>query len=235
MRRLAHYTLAVLTMAATAHISAQDGATALTQNYRTLLDNEQMQVVRVHYDPHEEVPEHDHSRYPTVYVYLSNSGPVRFIHDEAHPFALTRRPVRMGWFRVSPGRLEKHRVANLGPMASDFLRVECKQVALGQIRSEFRYREDVNLTKTSATTDYSSPEMVIRRFVVAPGGVERIQVEMQQPELLIAFAPTVVRERGEWDRTMAAGSVLWAKAGVSFGLLPAGAGAAHVLTVRLLK
>jgi quercetin dioxygenase-like cupin family protein len=235
MRRLAHYTLAVLTMAATAHISAQDGATALTQNYRTLLDNEQMQVVRVHYDPHEEVPEHDHSRYPTVYVYLSNSGPVRFIHDEAHPFALTRRPVRMGWFRVSPGRLEKHRVANLGPMASDFLRVECKQVALGQIRSEFRYREDVNLTKTSATTDYSSPEMVIRRFVVAPGGVERIQVEMQQPELLIAFAPTVVRERGEADRTMAAGSVLWAKAGVSFGLLPAGAGAAHVLTVRLLK
>jgi hypothetical protein len=235
MRRLAHYTLAVLTMAATAHISAQDGATALTQNYRTLLDNEQMQVVRVHYDPHEKLPVHDHSRYPTVYVYLSNSGPVRFIHDEAHPFALTRRPVRMGWFRVSPGRLEKHRVANLGPMASDFLRVECKQVALGQIRSEFRYREDVNLTKTSATTDYSSPEMVIRRFVVAPGGVERIQVEMQQPELLIAFAPTVVRERGEWDRTMAAGSVLWAKAGVSFGLLPAGAGAAHVLTVRLLK
>jgi quercetin dioxygenase-like cupin family protein len=234
MRRLTHYTLAVLAMAVAAQTSAQNGATALTQNYRTLLDNEQMQVVRVHYDPHEELPVHDHSRYPTVYVYLSNSGPVRFIHDEAHPFTVTRRPVRAGWFRVSPGRLEKHQVANLGPMASDFLRVECKQIALGQIRSEFRYSEDVNLTKTSATTDYSSPEMVIRRFVVAPGGIERIQVETR-PELLIAFAPTLVRERGEADRTMAAGSVLWAKAGENLEVMAASSVAAHVLAIRLLK
>jgi hypothetical protein len=64
---------------------------------------------------------------------------VRFIHHEALPFALTRRPVRAGWFRVGPGRIEKHEVANLSPVASDFLRVECKQIALGQIRSEFRY------------------------------------------------------------------------------------------------
>jgi hypothetical protein len=234
MRRLTHYTLAVLTMAAAAHTSAQDGATALTQNYRTLLDNEQMQVVRVHYDPHEELPVHDHSRYPTVYVYLSNSGPVRFVHDEAHPFALTRRPVRAGWFRVSPGRVEKHRVANLGPVANDFLRVECKQIALGQIRSEFRYSEDVNLTKTSAMTDYSSPEMVIRRFVIAPGGFERIQVDTR-PELLIAFAPAVVREDGEADRTMAAGSVLWVKAGENLELMTAGSAAAHVLAIRLLN
>jgi quercetin dioxygenase-like cupin family protein len=232
MRRLPHYMLAVLTMAAAAHTSAQDGATALTQNYRTLLDNEQMQVVRVHYDPHEDLPVHDHSRYPTVYVYLSNSGPVRFVHDEAHPFTVTRRPVQVGWFRVSPGRVEKHRVANLGPMASDFLRVECKQIALGQIRSGFRYSEDVNLTKTSATTDYSSPEMVIRRFVIAPGGVERIEVETR-PELLIAFAPTLVREHGEADRTMAAGSVLWMKAGQNLEVMATGSAAAHVLAIQL--
>jgi len=193
-----------------------------------------MQVVRVHYDPHEELAVHDHSHYPTVYVYLSNSGPVRFLHEEAHPFALTRGPVRAGWFRVSPGRAEKHRVANLGPMASDFLRVECKQIALGQIRSGFRYSEGVNLTRTNATTDYSSPEMVIRRFVVAPGGVERIQVETR-PELLIAFAPTLVRERGEADRTMASGSVRWVKAGENLEVMTTGSAAAHVLTVRLLK
>jgi hypothetical protein len=53
--------------------------------------------------------------------------------------------------------------------------------------------------------------------------------------LLVAFAPAIVREDGEADRTMAAGSVLWVKAGVSFELLPTGAGAAHVLAVRLLK
>jgi hypothetical protein len=133
--------------------AAQDGATALTRNYRTLLDNEQMEVVRVHYDSHQELAVHDHSHFPTVYVYLSKSGPVRFIHDEAHAFTLTRRPVRAGWFRVSPGRLERHQVANLGPVASDFLRVECKQIALGQIRSGFRYTESIDLTKTSVRTD----------------------------------------------------------------------------------
>jgi hypothetical protein len=214
--------------------AAQDNATVLAKNYQTLLDNEQVQVVRVHYDPHEELAVHAHSRYPTVYVYLSNSGPVRFMHDEARPFTMTRRPVRTGWFRVSPGRIEKHQVANLGPVASDFLRVECKRIALGQIRSEFRYREDVNLTKSSATTDYSSPEMVIRRFVVVPGGRASVAAEAQ-PELLIAFAPAIVRERGEADRTMVAGSVLWVSASTPFELLPSGAGAAHVLTVRLLK
>jgi quercetin dioxygenase-like cupin family protein len=214
--------------------AAQDGATALTQNYRTLLDNEQVQVVRVHYDPHEELAVHDHSHFPTVYVYLSNSGPVRFMHDEAHAFALTRRPVRTGWFRVSPGRIEKHTVANLGPVASDFLRVECKQIALGQIRSEFRYSESPDLTKTTATTDYSSAEMVIRRYVVVPGGRESVAAEAQ-PELLIAFAPAIVRERGQAARTMAAGSVLWVNANTPFELLPSGDAPAHVLTVRLLK
>ena len=112
--------------------------------------------------------------------------------------------------------------------------MECKRIALGQIRSEFRYSEDVNLTKSSATTDYSSPEMVIRRFVVVPGGRASVAAEAQ-PELLIAFAPAIVRKRGEPARTMAAGSVLWVSASTPFELLPSGAGAAHVLTVRLLK
>jgi predicted metal-dependent enzyme (double-stranded beta helix superfamily) len=113
MRRF--LTSVVLAMAAASSTAAQDGATALSRNYWTLLDNEQLQVVRVHYDPHQKLPVHDHSRYPTIYVYLIDSGPVRFIHDEVRPFVLTRRLVRAGWFRVSPGRVEKHQVANLGP------------------------------------------------------------------------------------------------------------------------
>jgi hypothetical protein len=130
-------TFAVLVFATAAHTAAQDGATALQQKYRTLLENEEIRVVRVHYDPHQELTEHEHSHYPTVYVYLSKSGPVRFIHNEARPFALTRRPVRTGWFRVSPGRIEKHEVANLSPQSSDFLRVECKRIPLGRIANEF--------------------------------------------------------------------------------------------------
>jgi hypothetical protein len=227
-------TLAILAMTAMSHAAAQDGAVSLQHNYRILLDNEQMQVVRVHYGPHEALPVHDHSHYPTVYVYLSNSGPVRFIHDGETPFTLMRRPVSKGWFRVSPGRNERHQVANLGPGASDFLRVECKRIPLGKIADGFRYTKNPDLKKTNATTDYSSPEMVIRRYVVAAGGAEHIAGETQ-PELLIAFTPVIVREHGSGDQRMAAGSVLWVKANTNFGLSSAGTTAAHLLTIRLLK
>jgi hypothetical protein len=171
--------LAVSVVMTVAHMAAQDGAVSLQHNYQTLLDNEQMQVVRVHYGAHEALPVHDHFHYPTVYVYLSNSGLVRFIHDGESPFTLMRRPVRKGWFRVSPGRIERHQVANLGSGASDFLRVECKQIALGKIANEFRYTRTPDLTKTRVTTDYASPEMMIRRYIVVPGGVERIAAQPQ--------------------------------------------------------
>ena len=214
-------------------VAAQDGATALTGNYRTLLDNDEMQVVRVHYEPHEALPVHDHSHFPTVYVYLANSGPVRFIHEGAAPYTLTRRPVKKGWFRVSPGCIERHQVANLGPGASDFLRVECKRIPLGQIADEFRYTSDPDLAKTSVTTDYASPEMVIRRYVVLAGGVEEVAAEPQS-ELLIAFTPAIVGEPGSPSQRMAAGSVLWMKANTKFVLQPSGA-TAHVLAIRLLQ
>ncbi len=221
-------------MTVSAHIAAQDGPAALHRDYQTLLDNGQMQVVLVHYNPHEALPVHDHSQYPTVYVYLSNSGPVRFIHDGAAPFTLTRRPVRAGWFRVSPGRLERHQVKNIGPVSSDFLRVECKRIALGKIADEFRYTKNPELKKTGVTTDYSSPEMVIRRYVVLAGGTEHIAGE-RQPELLIAFTPVIVRQHGNVDQRMAAGSVLWVRANANFDLRPTGSMVAHVLAIRLLK
>ena len=213
--------------------TAQDAATALTHNYQSILDNADVQIVHVHYDGHEELAEHDHSHYPTVYVYLSNSGPVRFSHDEAKPFALTRRPVKAGWFRVSPGRFERHEVANLGASASDSLRVECKRIPLGQPGFEYRFASDIDLTRTRATTEFSSPDIVVRRFVVAAGGAEPVSAEMQ-PQLLIAFAPTVVRQAGRPDWTMSTGTVLWVKAGASLTLSAPGAAAAHALTIRLL-
>jgi hypothetical protein len=234
MRRLlSSCILAISAVMTVAHAAAQDGAVSLQHNYRTLLNNEQMEVVRVHYGPHEALPVHDHSHYPTVYVYLSNSGPVRFIHEGESPYTLMRRPVRKGWFRVSPGRIERHQVANLGSGASDFLRVECKQIPLGKIADEFRYTRNPDLSTTRVTTDYASPEMVIRRYIVVPGREEHIAAQ-RQGELLIAFTPATVREHGNPDQRMAAGSVLWVKANANFELKPSGV-TAHLLAIRLLQ
>jgi hypothetical protein len=83
---------------------AQDPTTALPKNYQKIFENQAVAVIHAHYEPHEKVPLHDHSKFPTVYVYLSDSGPVLFSHVEAHPFSIVRKPLKMGAYRVSPGR-----------------------------------------------------------------------------------------------------------------------------------
>lgn len=84
-------------------LRAQDPLKSLPNNYSLLLENQTVRVVKVSYAPHERLPLHDHARNPTVYVYLTDSGPVRFSHVEDHPFSLVRKPQSEGAFRISPG------------------------------------------------------------------------------------------------------------------------------------
>jgi len=86
--------------------------------------------VHVHYGAGERVPVHDHPKTPTLYVYLSDAGPVKFVHTDDDDSILVRRAVRTGQWRLSPGREEIHRVESLSKTASDFLRVEFKTLAL---------------------------------------------------------------------------------------------------------
>ncbi len=84
--------------------------------------------MRVHYAPHEFVPMHDHSAYPTVFVYLNDSGPVRIDHAPPTNFSVTRPPTHTGAFRIAPGMTERHSITNLSDLPSDFLRVELKTI-----------------------------------------------------------------------------------------------------------
>ena len=54
--------------------TAAQAQSPLPNNYKTILNNHDLLVMRVHYGPHEVVPMHDHSAYPTVFVYLNDSG-----------------------------------------------------------------------------------------------------------------------------------------------------------------
>ena len=118
MRALA---LALLTTTAIAQ-------STLPKNYKTILNNHDLLVMRVHYGPHEFVPMHDHSAYPTVFVYLNDSGPVRIDHEPPASFSVTRPPTHTGAFRIAPGMKERHSVTNLSEFPSDFLRVELKTI-----------------------------------------------------------------------------------------------------------
>jgi quercetin dioxygenase-like cupin family protein len=115
--------LALLTTTALAQTSQP-----LPHNYQTILDNSDVLVMRVHYGPHEFVPMHDHSAYPTVYIYLNDSGEVRIDHEPPNAFSVTRPPTHTGAFRIAPGMTERHSITNLSDTPSDFLRVELKTV-----------------------------------------------------------------------------------------------------------
>jgi hypothetical protein len=75
---------------------AQDPLPTLPKNYRLLFENGCIRVIRVNYAPLEKLPVHDHPDRPTVYVYLNDSGPVRFSHVEEDPFSLVRPAERLG-------------------------------------------------------------------------------------------------------------------------------------------
>jgi hypothetical protein len=120
-------TLALTLFLSTAAL-AQTSTQPLPANYKTILNNHDLLVMRVHYGPHEVVPMHDHSAYPTVFVYLNDSGEVRIDHAPPASFSVTRPPTHTGAFRISPGMIERHSITNLSDLSSDFLRVELKTI-----------------------------------------------------------------------------------------------------------
>ena len=118
-------------------LSAQSPSAKLPPNYKTTLDNPDVIVMKVHYGPHEFVPMHDHTAYPTVYVYLNDSGEVEIKHEGPNG-VMRRPPTHTGAFRVAPGAKERHSITNLGDTPSDFLRIELKRIQAGDLRKVFR-------------------------------------------------------------------------------------------------
>lgn len=144
---------------------AQDPLIAYPKNYSVVLDNSAVEVIRVHYGPHEKLGVHDHSKNPTIYVYLNDAGPVRFQHIEKEAFTLTRPPTTKGAFRISPGRLEEHTVENMGSTSSDFLRVELKQVPLGRFKQAFRGPAPRSISESRTSQEFKNPFVEVQRIV----------------------------------------------------------------------
>jgi hypothetical protein len=188
-------------------LRAQDPLQLLPKNYGLVFENEFVRVIRVHYGPHEKLPVHDHPVRPTVYVYLSESGPVRFSHVETQAFKVDRAPVKAGAIRISPGRLEKHEVENLSDLPSDFLRVELKTIPLGDQAISFREKAPDDLSKSRVAVDFDSPVLAVRRIVAGAGSGK--QHYSATAGLLVAFTPARIGGDG---KELRAGDVFWAPA-----------------------
>jgi hypothetical protein len=213
-----------------AQILAQDPTVAFPNNYRKVLDNADVLVLRVHYGPHESVGVHDHSDHPTVYVYLDDSGPVRFVHEPENVI-LTRPPTHTGAYRVSPGRRERHSLVNLSDKPSDYLRVELKKIPLGTLKQEFRGSAPETLVQ-GTKVEFEEPALRIERVVCDAGASCELPVE-DAPSVLVAFSPSELVERKKAKVFPDDSSVLWLKAGESASVRAAGKAPAHLLRIVL--
>ena len=167
--------------------SAQDPVKTFPNNYSVVFKNDAVTVIHAHYGPHEKVGVHDHSAFPTVYVYLSASGPVRFQHFETQTFTVDRPPVSKGAYRVAPGMIEKHTVENLGDISSDYYRVELKHVPT-QAFTIFRGPAPSAPLPTGTKAEYDVPYLQVERVVCT--ATDKCPVEASaNASLLIAFDP----------------------------------------------
>jgi predicted metal-dependent enzyme (double-stranded beta helix superfamily) len=225
--------LVFLVVAAAAVIArAQDSNGGLPKNYHTVFENSALAVIHAHYEPHEKVPLHDHSKFPTVYVYLSDSGPVLFSHVEEHPFTVLRPALKAGAYRVSPGRIEKHSAENQGGIPTDFLRVELKEVAIRHFTDEHRGAAPASLARNSDAVEYSNSDLGVERIICVAGSTCAVKA-VKYPSALIAFTDTEVESGQAPAEQMKTGEVHWMDAGAAVSITADSDSAAHVLRILL--
>lgn len=210
--------------------AAQDPTITLPKNYRKVLDNPDVTVLRVHYGPHEQVPVHDHPAYPTIYVYLDDCGPVRFVHEPENVI-LTRPPTHTGSYRVSPGRRERHSLVNLSDKPTDYLRVELKKVPLGTLKREFRGSAPQRLEQETKV-EFADPALRIERVICDPRG-SCLLPEESAPSVLVAFSPSELREGRRRQAFPEQSSTLWLPAGKGASVKAMGASPAQLLRIVL--
>ena len=169
----------------------QDPTKAAPDSYKLQFENEWLRVLRVHYAAKQKVPVHDHSKGPAMYVYLNDSGPIRFTHtDWDHPL-LVRQAVKAKSFRLSPTRFdnETHSVENPNDTASDFLRIELRTEAPDRASLSGRFAPDqFNRSAGLRRKVFENSQLRITRLSPPDGQVLTVTAESGRPSLVIAVA-----------------------------------------------
>lgn len=186
--------------------------------YRPEFENARVRVTRVVYQPREKIALHDHPANPTVYVYLRDSGPVRFIHTGEEPFTLTRPAVRAGGFRLSKGAQETHAVESLTDQPTEYLRVEFKGLTVNRQIFRGRFPPETRAARRSLAQKvrYEDKQVRITRVTCAARRTCAGLSTGGAASLLVALTPTQLKSDGAGaEVTLALGQTMWAEAGAA--------------------
>ena len=186
--------------------------------YRPEFENARVRVTRVLYQPHEKIALHDHPANPTVYVYLRNSGPVRFIHTGADPFTLTRPAVKAGGFRLSKGAKETHAVESLTDQLTEYLRVEFPGLTVDRqvFRGRFPPETPAARVRVAQKVRYEDKQVRITRVTCAARRTCAGLSRRDTASLVVALTPAWLKSDGVGtELTLALGQTIWSEAGAA--------------------
>jgi hypothetical protein len=192
-----------------AAMGAQTAATPLPGNYKTIFENPDVLVMHVHYGAHEFVPMHDHSAYPTVFVYMNDSGEVAIDHEVPKGFRVVRPPTHTGAFRIGPSMAERHSVTNLSDIPSDFLRVELKSIPLTDLKEDFRGHAPSPLLPGTHTEFHDAALRIDR--IVCPSDNACSAPPAAARSLLVAITSQQIQTTAG-KRSLELGDVMWLSA-----------------------
>jgi len=185
----------------------QDPTKAAPDSYKLQFENEWLRILRVNYAAKGRVPVHDHSKGPAMYVYLNDSGPIRFTHsDWDHPL-LVRPAVKAKSFRLSPTRFdnETHAVENPNDTASDFLRIELRTEAPNRASLVGRFPPQKFARANGLNRQvFDNSQVRVTRLSPAEGRILTITADADQPTLVI-----VVSGGSSEKVTVRAGDTFW--------------------------
>lgn len=197
--------------------SSQDPYVIAPQAYKREFENEQVRVTRVRYEPREIIKSHDHPKLPTVYVYLSDSGPVRFTHTGEEKFVTVRPAVKSGGFRLGRAVNETHEVESLSDQPSAFLRVELKDLAVDGSTFRGRFPPETNqTTENSERIGFENQQLRIVRVTCSARSTCKL-ISQTSPYLLVALTSselkTATNNAGLSNLKMESGQTIWVESG----------------------
>jgi hypothetical protein len=160
--------MTLLALAVLTH--AQQPYSTLPRSYSLALENDWVRVSRVKYSPGDKLPVHSHPSIPTIYVYLTDGGPIRFTHITPK-VTIVRGEVKTGQVRFNRNaRVETHETEYQGDTPSEYLRVELKTTP-GPPHLDARLLEDRDFP-------WEDPQVRISRFHGPPP-------ELPRPSILV--------------------------------------------------
>lgn len=186
--------------------------------YRPEFENARVRVTRVRYAPHEKIASHDHPENATDYIYLRDSGPVRFIHTAEEPFTLVRPPVKAGGFRITRGAKETHSVESLSGVPTEYLRIELKGLTVDRqlFRGRFPPETRAARRRVAQKVRYEDKQVRITRVTCAARKTCAGLSAGKDASLLVALTPAWLKSAGGGaEVTLALGQTVWSEAGAA--------------------